>query len=175
MAATGARINVNKSKAMAVNSWDTDVNVMDITYVEEMKILDIRFSTPINQAAKTNWDVVTGRIRALTRDTYHRDLCLALRITYIHCYILATAWYTPQIFPVHETHVQQINSVLAWFLWRGEIFRVPLSTLQLSRFGSLALLLGKMAFFLRLPYKAIIRVIGCRDVKGRGKGVVERA
>jgi hypothetical protein len=128
--ATGARINVNKSKAMAVSSWDTTINVLDIPYVEEMKILGIRFSAPINQAAKAKWDVVTRRIRSLTLDAYYRDLRLAWRITYIHCYVLASAWYTAQIFPVHYTHIRQINSILAWYLWRGEIFRVPLSTLH---------------------------------------------
>jgi hypothetical protein len=128
-AATGARINVNKSKAMAVSSWDTSTYKLDIPYVADMKILGIRFTASINQTALANWDVVTGRIRSLTRDAYYRDLRLAWRITYIHCYVLASAWYIAQIFPIPDTNVRQINSVLAWYLWRGDIFRVPLSTL----------------------------------------------
>jgi hypothetical protein len=115
---------------MAMNSWNRNINIMDIHYVSELKILGTRFTTPINQAAKSNWDLVTGRIRALTRDAYYRDLCLAWRITYIHCYVLATAWYLAQIFPIQEEHIRQINSSLAYFLWKGEIFRVPISTLQ---------------------------------------------
>ena len=39
-------------------------------------------------------------------------------------------WYVTQIFPPTPNHVRQINSVIAWYIWKGEIFRVPLSTLQ---------------------------------------------
>jgi hypothetical protein len=130
MKATGAEINVRKSKAMAMNSWDTNINLLDIPCATELKILGTRFSSPINQAARTNWDIVTRRIRALTRDAYYRDLCLAWRITYIHCYVLATVWYLAQIFPIQEKHIRQINSAITYFLCKGEIFRVPLSTLQ---------------------------------------------
>jgi hypothetical protein len=35
MKATGAEINIRKSKAMAMNSWDTNINILDIPYVTE--------------------------------------------------------------------------------------------------------------------------------------------
>jgi carbohydrate-binding DOMON domain-containing protein len=38
-AASGAKINISKSKALAVGAWDTSVDIMGITYHREMKIL----------------------------------------------------------------------------------------------------------------------------------------
>ena len=35
-----------------------------------------------------------------------------------------------QIFPPPPDKVWQINTTITWFTWQGEIFRVPLSTLQ---------------------------------------------
>jgi len=52
---------------------------------------------------------------------------------YVHTYILATAWYSAQILPLPANCVRQINTVITWYLWRGDIFRVPLSTLQLPK------------------------------------------
>jgi hypothetical protein len=132
-AATGAQVNVAKSKAMAEGMWDTNINVLYIPYFAEMKILGLRFTTSFDQATAENWDTVTGQIQAKTRDMYYRELGLAGKIQYIHCYILATAWYTAQIFRIPESNVRQINSIIAWFIWRGEIFRVPLSTLRRAK------------------------------------------
>jgi hypothetical protein len=40
-AASGARINVRKSKALAVGTWDSSINIMGINYQESVKILGI--------------------------------------------------------------------------------------------------------------------------------------
>jgi hypothetical protein len=37
--ATGASVNIRKSKAMAVGSWDTSLNVLDIPYCPEITIV----------------------------------------------------------------------------------------------------------------------------------------
>ena len=39
-------------------------------------------------------------------------------------------WYVTEIFPPTPNHVRQINSAIAWYIWKGDIFTVPLSTLQ---------------------------------------------
>jgi hypothetical protein len=44
-AASGARINIQKSKAIAVGSRDTAIDIMDIQYHTEMKILGTHFTT----------------------------------------------------------------------------------------------------------------------------------
>jgi len=49
-----------------------------------------------------------------------------------HDYLLAKIWHTAQIVPITAEGVRQLNCTTAWYIWRGEIFRVPLSTLQRS-------------------------------------------
>ena len=51
-AASGARINITKSKAMAVGPWDTSINVLNIPYYTEMKILGIQLTSTLHQSAK---------------------------------------------------------------------------------------------------------------------------
>jgi len=48
---SGAKINIQKSKAMAMGMWDTTVNIMGIPYHENMKILGIHFTSTTNQSA----------------------------------------------------------------------------------------------------------------------------
>jgi hypothetical protein len=38
-----------------------------------------------------------------------------------------------QILPPPEDNLRQINMTISWFLWKGEIFRVPLSSLQRTK------------------------------------------
>jgi hypothetical protein len=40
--ATGACLNIRKSKAMAVGSWDTSLNMLDIPYCPGITILGFR-------------------------------------------------------------------------------------------------------------------------------------
>ena len=44
-----------------------------------------------------------------------------------HEYLLTRAWYMTQIIPPEDI-LRQTNMIISWFHWKGEIFRVPLST-----------------------------------------------
>jgi hypothetical protein len=55
-----------------------------------------------------------------------------MRIRYVHDYLLGKIWHTSQILPITAEGVRQLNSTVAWYIWRGETFRVPLSTLHRS-------------------------------------------
>jgi hypothetical protein len=46
---------------------------------------------------------------------------------------MAKLWHTAQIYPAPTECVQQIVAAVAWFIWQGAIFRVPISTLQKKR------------------------------------------
>jgi hypothetical protein len=46
---TGAEINYSKSKALPLGSWDTNINIMNISFANEIKILWIRFSNIIKK------------------------------------------------------------------------------------------------------------------------------
>jgi hypothetical protein len=46
--ATGARLNLHKSRASAVGGWDTSRQILDIRYHNEKKILGITLQPKIN-------------------------------------------------------------------------------------------------------------------------------
>ena len=52
------------------------------------------------------------------------------RIQFVHTYMLACVWFIAQIFPMPLICERQINTAVTWFLQRGSIFRVKLSTIQ---------------------------------------------
>jgi len=70
------------------------------------------------------------KIRAQAAENYHRALNLESRIRCVNEVLLATAWYTTQILAAATECVRQINAALPYFIWKGAIFKVPLSTLQ---------------------------------------------
>ena len=107
-AASGPRINFQKSRAVALVTWNTATDLTNIHSCTELKILGILPQSYRRQ----NWAMVTGRIRGLARAAYYREVCLAKLIFYVHTYILATTWYTAHIRPMPETCVRQVNSAL---------------------------------------------------------------
>jgi hypothetical protein len=96
-------------------------------------MLGLHFTTTINQSVRTNWSAVTGRIRTIARDACYTELSLDRRVLCVHNYLLATAWFTEQVLPIPEDSTRQINTIIAWHLWRGEIFRKPLYKLQQNK------------------------------------------
>jgi len=129
MHATGARINTNKSRAIALGSWNKSTPVMDITYHDKIKILGFHMTSKIQQSANKSWALLTAKIRAQAQEAYHRALNLEHRIRHVNSFFLDRAWFTMQIFPPPTDFVRQMNIAISWFLWKGAVFRVPLSTL----------------------------------------------
>ena len=89
----------------------------------------------MNVAANMSWSIVSSLVRSAARETYYRDMNLAMRIKFVHVFLLVLIWYVAQVFPPPADHIRQINTSIALFIWRGDIFRVPLSTLQRGRSG----------------------------------------
>jgi len=106
---------------------------MDIPYNTGIKILGFHFTDRVNVVNKGNWRNVTSLVRASAQDAYYRDLSLDKGIRFVHDFLLARIWYVAQLFPLTSDSMRQINTAITWFVWRGEIFRVPLSTLQRGR------------------------------------------
>ena len=127
---SGVKINIEKSKAMAVGMWDITVNIMGIMYHGNMKILGIHFTSTTSQSALKSWSVVEDGLRAQAREPCYRQLSLNKRIHFVHTYMLSRTWFTAQVFPMSPTCERQINTAITWSLWRGGIFRAPLSTLE---------------------------------------------
>jgi len=128
--ATGARINMQKSRAMAIGNWHTTLQIMDMPYHKEIKILGFHFSNSVNSAAAETWFSVIACVRAIAQNTYYRNLTFDKRINFVHDYLLAKIWSVTQIFPPSPDKFRQISTTIACFIWQGEIFRVPLFTLQ---------------------------------------------
>jgi hypothetical protein len=128
--ATGACLNTIKSKALAVEGWSTTTNALNIQYHAEFKILGVSFTSTIAQLINKSWAIITRKVRAQTRDTYGRDLCLSHLIRYVQAYILAKIWHTTQLFSTPTMCKRQWATAIAWYIWKGTTFRVPISTLQ---------------------------------------------
>ena len=106
------------------------MNIMGIPYYENMRILDIHFTSTTSQSALKSWSGVTDGLRAQAHESYFRELSFNKRIHFVHTYMLVRVWLTAQIIPLSPTCERQINTAITYFLWRVSIFRVPLSTNQ---------------------------------------------
>jgi hypothetical protein len=93
MRASGAVLNTNKSKALALGTWDTSVNILDIPYVAQMKVLGMHCTDATEHSRTLNWAGLAGRTRAITQMAYSRDLCLTQRIWYIETSVRSLIWY----------------------------------------------------------------------------------
>ena len=128
--ASGAKVSIGKSRALTVGLWDTSAQIMKIPYCEQVKILSIHFLSAIRDSVEKSWSKLTARIRGHAQDAYFRDLNPHSGIKYIQDYLIVRAWYTAQIFPPPADSVRQVNSTISWYVWKGGIFRVSLSTHQ---------------------------------------------
>ena len=128
--AYGVRLNVRKSKALAIGCWRVTANELGMDFHPAIPILGITFSTTIERTIREYWALLSGKIRAQARQAFGRDLCLAQRVRYVQNYLLAAIWYTAQIIPAPAAYTQKLTTATAWYVWQGETFRVPMSTLQ---------------------------------------------
>ena len=101
-ATTGARINIRKSRVLALGTWDMTRLIMNIPYHKDIKILGFQFTGIVHSTAIATWSSVTGRVPANAQETYYRDLSMDRRIKFVHEYLLSKIWYVTQIFPPHR-------------------------------------------------------------------------
>jgi hypothetical protein len=124
--ASGARLNSKKSRALPIGRWKTFDTVRDIPYHPSQKILGVSFWNTIQTH-------LTAQVRSLARESYPRDLCLAHRIQYVYNYMLAKIWYAAQIFIVPSQTIHQLTTAVTYFIWKGAVFRVPVTVLRTSK------------------------------------------
>jgi len=53
--ATGAVLNIHKTQALPVGTWDTNLPFMNIPYTEEIKVLGFNMQKSIERAGKSSW------------------------------------------------------------------------------------------------------------------------
>jgi hypothetical protein len=127
---SGACINTTKSKALSIGEWDKSVNIYNINYQTEIKILGIWFTNNMPAMSPLNWEPVVRNIRLAAQELSIRNSCLLHKIWYVQTYVLSKAWYIAQILPIENRYVRQINGAIAYCIWTRNIFRVPMTTLQ---------------------------------------------
>jgi hypothetical protein len=52
------------------------------------------------------------------------------RIPYIHDHLYSRAWYLAQALPPPGDCIRQLTTTISYFLWQGDLFRVPITTIQ---------------------------------------------
>jgi hypothetical protein len=100
---SGTHINTIKSKALSIGERDKSVNIYDINYQAEIKILGIWFTNNIPAMSPLNWDPVVRNIRLAAQELLIRNSCLLHKIWYVQTYVLSKVWYTAQIIPIENT------------------------------------------------------------------------
>ena len=90
-------MNIRKSKAMMAGSWNISISILDIPYCPEITILGFRFTSTVARSRNVTLSRVTGKVRALARNVFGRDLCLTQRIQYVHTLLLSKIRHTAQI------------------------------------------------------------------------------
>jgi hypothetical protein len=87
--ASGTKVNIGKSRALAIGPWDTSVRIMDSPYHSEAKFLGFHITSKLQDSAHKSWTVTMTPIRAQAQDAFCRDLSLDTRIQYVHDYLMA--------------------------------------------------------------------------------------
>jgi hypothetical protein len=67
--ATKPRLNLRKSKAMAVGAWDTLPCGMEIPYYQDIKMLGVRIASTIGESQRLTWTVVADNVKTVVRVT----------------------------------------------------------------------------------------------------------
>jgi hypothetical protein len=96
--------------------WENTDNELGVEFQQIIKILGITFSNTIDRAMHENWEQMTRRVKAQAKNAYERDLCIAQRVRYVQIYLLATIWYTAQIFPAPLKYTQQLTTAINWYI-----------------------------------------------------------
>jgi hypothetical protein len=73
---------------MAMGKWGTTINIFNLPYKNDMKILGMHFTSTTERTAEINWSMITGQIKSQAKEAYSRNLDIDKRIQYIHYYLL---------------------------------------------------------------------------------------
>jgi hypothetical protein len=127
--ATGASINWEKSTGLPIGRWNTNQELDGVQYTDNAKILGINFGTTIAQNITHTWTDKINKIRASIKDFHIRQLDLQQKLRVCNVWLLSTIWYTAQLLPITDDQANQILTIIIQYIWRGSIFRVPITTL----------------------------------------------
>ena len=90
-------------------------------------ILGVTFWDKIEQTMKDSWARLTGKVRAQAKRAYTRGPCLATRMRYVNTFSCPKSGILRKSC---RSQTKQLTTTITWYIWRGTVFRVPVSTLQ---------------------------------------------
>jgi hypothetical protein len=61
---TGAQLNPNKSRALAVGGWSEPITPLEIEFFQEVTIPGVTFGSTVDATVKESWTTVTNAVRA---------------------------------------------------------------------------------------------------------------
>jgi len=128
-------VNIQKSRSIAFGSWDKSTEIMNTPYHDTATILGCQIKNTVEESALASWTKTTAKIRAQAQEAFCPMLTLDKRIQFVHEYLMVCAWCVSQIYPPPDVCVRQLNTTISWFVWEGDIFRVPLSNLYRPKEG----------------------------------------
>jgi hypothetical protein len=128
--ASRAQLNPYKSKALAIGGWAALPLTRGIAYHPAVMILSITFRGTIKQTMVDTRTRITAKVRAHAKEAYTTGPFLADRLKYANTYLLSKIWYTAQIISVPNSTVQQLQTAITLYIWKGAILRLPTTILQ---------------------------------------------
>jgi hypothetical protein len=81
---SGAKINLPKSKVLALGSWDKSINILNIPYHDKASILALQILETVQRSTEASWMQTTALKRTKAQDDYSRMLTFDKKIRYIH-------------------------------------------------------------------------------------------
>ncbi|KAJ4440226.1 hypothetical protein ANN_08365 [Periplaneta americana] len=125
---SGLNINISKSRVLPLGKWENPPHCPPLLITDVLKILDVIYSSNWNKIQDLNWNPIVANIKGKLQTSYPRENCLNNRILILNTYILSLLWYVAQVIPIPMNYSRQLQAAITWYLWKGAIFRVPLST-----------------------------------------------
>jgi hypothetical protein len=88
-----ALLNAGKSQALAVEKRAARPTLLAIDLRDGVTILGVSFGQTVSRTMSKTWDKTTKAVRAIARQAYFRNLCVAQRVQFVHQNLLAEIWY----------------------------------------------------------------------------------
>jgi hypothetical protein len=126
--ATWANINIHKSKALPIETWDNAEKTVHIQHKTEARIQIPRYEISHH---KHYLDHHSEKLPNFWRvkENYLKDQCVRQAIPFVHILLSSTLCYLTQVLPVTLGHTSN-RYCIVWYVRNGEVFRAPISTLQ---------------------------------------------
>ena len=120
--ATGAQINMQKTKIMGFGKWSSKSSWSANWLVPEstcLKCLGIYYYKNWETTVKENWLIVENKVRTHINCLATRQLTIFQKSIYINCCILSKMIYVSHILPVDKIMAKRITKLLSNYIWNG--------------------------------------------------------